>query len=162
MAPRKPSVLRKILQRADYAKVYPYYNRHDYFPNRIVMNGSEVCWRHEPGREYLVANPIKIPGLQQLLKPPESRASKRVVFGSSDGLDHFQVENLPTPSSIPTATQDLFSVLPAEITSIILNFLGPKDIANLRLATPVFRQLPTALFRRLFWEEMPWLFEVKN
>ena len=162
MAPRKPSVPRNILQKADYAKVYPYYNRDEDFDDRVVINGSEVCWRHEPGREYLVANPIKVPGLQQLLEPPESRASKRVVFGSSDRLDDSQVEDLPTQSSIRTATQDIFSVLPAEITSIILDCLGPKDIANLRLATPVYRQLPTALFRRLFWEEMPWLFEAKE
>ena len=43
---------------------------------------------------------------------------------------------------------------------MILEHLGSKDIANLRLATPVFRQLPTILFRRLFLEDMPWLFEM--
>ncbi len=45
---------------------------------------------------------------------------------------------------------------------MILHHLGSKDIANLRLATPVFRQLPTILFRRLLLEDMPWLFEVKD
>ncbi|KAM0802346.1 hypothetical protein BDR22DRAFT_803521, partial [Usnea florida] len=142
----------------------PWYNREDIFGDRIVMNASEseVCWRHEPGRESFVADPIKVPGLQKLLEPPESPASKRVSFGSSDRLDDSQVEDLPTPSSIRTVTQDIFTVLPAEITTIILDCLGSKDIANLRLATPVYRQLPTALFRRLFWEEMPWLFEVNE
>ena len=45
---------------------------------------------------------------------------------------------------------------------MILEHLGSKDIANLRLATPVFRQLPTILFRRLFLEDMPWWFEMKD
>ena len=45
---------------------------------------------------------------------------------------------------------------------MVLDHLGSKDIANLRLATPVFRRLPTVLFRRLFLEDMPWLFEVKD
>ena len=45
---------------------------------------------------------------------------------------------------------------------MILDYLGSKDIAKLRLATPVFRQLPTILFRRLLLEDMPWLFEVKD
>lgn len=45
---------------------------------------------------------------------------------------------------------------------MILEHLGSKDIANLRLATPVFRQLPTILFRRLFLEDMPWLYKMKD
>lgn len=45
---------------------------------------------------------------------------------------------------------------------MVLDHLGSKDIASLRLATPVFRQLPTILFRRLFLEDMPWLFEAKD
>ena len=151
----------KILLSADYDMDQLDYN-YDILCNRFVRNGSELCWRHEPGCEYLVANPIDIPGLQQLLEPPGSSASKRVVFGSSDWPDDSQMEDLRTPPSTPSAAQDIFSVLPAEITSIILDRLGPKDIANLRLATPVFRQLPTVLFQRLFWEEMPCLFEVKE
>ena len=141
---------------------YNYATLFDKLSNEFVENGSYICWRHEPGCEYLVANPMNIPGLQQLLEPPGSSASRRVVFGSSDGPDNSQVEDLRTLSSTPNAAQDVFSVLPGEITINILNCLGPKDIANLRLATPGFRQLPTVLFRRLFWEEMPWLFEVKE
>lgn len=45
---------------------------------------------------------------------------------------------------------------------MILDYLGSKDIAKLRLATPVFRQLPTVLFRTLLLENMPWLSEVKD
>ena len=127
-----------------------------------MTDGSDVFRKHEPGSEYLVANPVNIPGLQEMLEPPGSSASRRVVFGSGDRPDEVQVNDLRTPSSTPNAAQDIFSVLPAEITSIILDWLGPKDIANLRLATPVFRPLPNILFQRFFWEEMPWLFEVKE
>ena len=67
-----------------------------------------------------------------------------------------------TVLSTPNAAKDPFSPLSAEITSMILNHLGSKDIANLRLATPVFRQLPTIMFRRLLLEEMPWFFEAKD
>lgn len=45
---------------------------------------------------------------------------------------------------------------------MVLDHLGSKDIANLRLATPVFRQLPSIIFRRLFLEDMPWLFEAND
>ena len=162
MAPREPSVPENILLRADCAKWFPDYDTYDIFGDKFLMHGSEGCWRHEPGCEYLVANPINVPGLQQMLEPPGSGASKRVVFGSNDGHDDFQVEDLRTPSSTPNAAQDIFSVLPAEITSIILDCLGPKDIINLRLAVPFFRQLPNILFRRLFREDMPWLFEVQD
>ena len=67
-----------------------------------------------------------------------------------------------TSLSTPKSIQDPFSQLSAELTGMILDHLGSKDVANLRLATPVFRQLPTILFRRLLLEDMPWLFEVKN
>ena len=45
---------------------------------------------------------------------------------------------------------------------MILDHLGSKDIANLRLATPAFRQLPTILFWRLLLEDTPWLYEMKD
>lgn len=45
---------------------------------------------------------------------------------------------------------------------MVLDHLGSKDIANLRLATSVFRELPTILFRRLFFEDMPWLWEASD
>ena len=162
MAPREPSLPKKILLIADHDKDQLAYNNSGNLGSKFVRKDGEVYWRHEPGCEYLVANPIDIPGLQRLLEPAGSSASRRVVFGSIDGPDDIQAEDLRTSSHTPDAAQDIFSELPPEITSIILDSLGPKDIANLRLATPVFRQLPTALFQRLFWEEMPWLFEVKG
>ena len=77
-------------------------------------------------------------------------------------LSDSQAQNLDSVSSTPNAAKDPFGLLSAEITTMILNHLGSNDVANLRLATPVFRQLPTILFRRLILEDMPWLFEVKD
>ena len=164
MAPREPCLPTDFLLRADYDNNQLDYNNNNFsaLGNKFAGYGSEVCWKHEPGCEYLAANPINIPGLQPLLEPPGSSASRRVVSGSSDGPHDIQMEDLRTPSFPPDAAQDIFSVLPPEITSIILDCLGLKDIANLRLATPVFRQLPNILLRRLFREEMPWLFEVQE
>lgn len=126
------------------------------FPREpVVRSCQEQWWKHEPGYEYLAANPIDIPGLSQLLKPPASGAGKSTTFGWNEGPGDSQTESNRT-------VQDPFSALSAEITAMILEHLGSKDIANLRLATPVFRQLPTILFRRLFLEDMPWLFEMED
>ena len=92
----------------------------------------------------------------------EHRADKRTVFGGTIVLDDGRKEGPGALRSTPNAAKDQFEPLSAEITSMILNHLGSKDIANLRLATPVFRQLPTILFRRLLLEDMPWQFEVKD
>ena len=117
---------------------------------------------HKIGSEYLVANPIDIPGLSQFLELLVHCASKTDILGGSDRPDESPTENRRTPSSSPNPAKDSFSPLPPEITSMILDYLGSEDIANLRLTTPVFRQLPTILFRRLLFEDMPWLFEAKD
>ena len=119
-------------------------------------------WIHEPGREYLVANPMDVPGLSQILEPSVDSIGKKFTFGDVKGCDDRQTQGHRTSLSTSKSLQDPFSQLSAEITSMILDYLGSKDIAKLRLATPVFRQLPTILFRRLLLEDMPWLFEVKN
>ena len=133
------------------------------FPREpAVRSSSDQWWRHQPGCEYLVANPIDVPGLSEMLEPPVYSADKKNTFGWNEGSDDSPTQDHRTPPSTSRTAQDPFSVLSAEITSMILDRLGSKDIANLRLATPVFRQLPTILFRRLFSEDMPWLFEAQD
>ena len=134
----------------------------DFPRDPAVRRGNEQFWEHEPGCEYLVANPIDIPGLSQLLEPPVHGAGQKTTFSASKGPNDSQTEVHRTPLSTPNEGKDPFYPLSAEITSMILDHLGSKDIANLRLATPVFRQLPTILFRRLLLEDMPWLYEVKD
>ena len=129
---------------------------------RGINTAHDQWWTHEPGSEYLVANPIEVPGLSQLLESLVNSNCKKVIFGNAKGCDDSQTQGHRTSPPISKSIQDPFSQLSAEITSMILAYLGSKDIATLRLATPVFRQLPTILFRRLLLEDMPWLFEVKN
>ena len=118
--------------------------------------------RHWGGCEYLVANPIDIPGLSQILESPVDSIGKKITFGDAKGCDDGQTQDHRTSLSTPKSIRDPFSQLSPELTSMILDHLGSKDVANLRLATPVFRQLPTILFRRLLLEDMPWLLEVKK
>lgn len=134
----------------------------DFPRDPAVRRGQEQWWHHERGSEYLVANPVDIPGLRQLLEPPVHGAEQKTTFGASQSPNDSQTEIHRTPLSTPNAVKDPFSPLSAELTSMILDHLGSKDIANLRLATPVFRQLPSILFRRLLLEDMPWLYEVKE
>lgn len=54
---------------------------------------------------------------------------------------------------------DSFMILSLELRLQILSSLTSKDIANLRLATPCFRQLPISFFHTLINKEMPWLWE---
>ena len=109
-----------------------------------------------------MANPIHIPGLPQLLRSHENRAHNRTTFGDTKVPEESAKIREKAVLSPPNAAKDPFPPLSPEITSMIINLLGSKDIANLRLATPVFRQLPTIMFRRLLLEEMPWFFEVRD
>ena len=45
---------------------------------------------------------------------------------------------------------------------MIVDYLPSKDIASLRLASATFRALPYTLFRRLLFEDMPWLWEARE
>lgn len=139
------------------------------FPRPIeVRNGGDQWWHHEPGNEFLVANPIEIPGLQVLLGSDFRKTSmvdgKETPFDLSLGVFTWTYKGDDDPyekyhhTPPPTKQKpDLFSKLPAELLSTIIEPLSSKDIANLRLATPAFRQLPISLFRGLLLREMPWL-----
>lgn len=110
---------------------------------------SEQRWRHEPGSEYLVANPVNIPGLQALLKRLWGGPGPEEVFRR-------EAKNLENPSADP------FTTLPTETISMVVEYLSSEDIANLRLATRAARELPTILFRRLLLEDMPWMWEAED
>jgi hypothetical protein len=45
---------------------------------------------------------------------------------------------------------------------MILDDLSSKDIANLRLVTPAYRQLTVSTFRRLLLQDFPWMWEVED
>ncbi|MCJ1433844.1 hypothetical protein MMC27_003209 [Xylographa pallens] len=142
------------------------------FAVRTVYNqGTPVYgpfWQHEPGSEYLVANPIEIPGFSALLKNPTGsvgyRGSNKFVFyRHSQKLKDPKATNHDAPLRPKSLhSTDPFMKLSAELSDMVLACLSSKDIANLRLASSVFRQLPTILFRRLLLEEMPWFWEARG
>jgi hypothetical protein len=141
-----------------------------------VRSGSEQWWWHDIGNEHLSANPVTIPALPELLnsyyrefsawredddhnKPYDS--SEPVFSWRYKASEDSYYETLhPVPP--PSKSSDLFMKLLNELRSMILEGLSSKDIANLRLVTPAYRQLNVGLFRRLLLEDMPWFWEVKD
>ena len=113
-----------------------------------VREGQDSNWGHQPGHEYLAANPVEVPALPTLLKAAETSHASKVVF--------------PAPRHGAASDKDPFGILSAEITTMIINHLIPKDRANLRLCTRAVRQLPNILFRKLLLDEMPWMWELKD
>lgn len=109
---------------------------------------GEPKW-HSPiaGTEYLAANPVNIPGLETLIENCEDAASD-VVFSQ-------------LPESSPSA-RDPFQLLSPELRIMLLDLLESKDVANLRLCSKVFSQLPRSYFRRLIRREMPWVWEIDD
>ena len=103
-------------------------------------------WTYLPGCEHLATDPIE--GLPALPKEATARHKSKDAFPVLGGKE--------------TSPEDLFSEFPVEITSLIMDYLSSKDIANLRLCTRRVRQLPNILFRRLALQEMPWMWEMKD
>ena len=127
---------------------------------RGVILARQQAWHHEPGFEYLAANPVNLPGLPAMLKSSQSRFG-----GSSQMMSGPEVEDSQTDETSKgarTGSADPFRSLPTEITSMVLEYLSSTDIASLRLATRVFRQISHLQFRRLLLEDMPWMWEVEE
>jgi len=140
------------------------------FPRAFeVKNGNEQTWHHEPGNEYVAANPIDIPGFLILLKKSEKEfvyeGKKKLPYDTNSGVftftykigrDTFKSMHKTPP---PGTASDVFSRLPNELRYMIISQLPARDIANLRLVTPAYRQLSISVFRHLIFHEMPWLWE---
>ncbi|KAH7384778.1 hypothetical protein BKA64DRAFT_681415 [Cadophora sp. MPI-SDFR-AT-0126] len=140
------------------------------FPRAFeVSNGDEQWWYHEPGNEFLAANPVEIPGFSMLLKKSEREfiyeGGKKLPYNASRGVFTFAYKTdrdtfkglHKTPP--PRNSSDIFSRLPNELRYMVIAQLSAKDIANLRLVTPAYRQLPFSVFSGLISHEMPWLWE---
>lgn len=123
-----------------------------------VKHGQEQYWLHEPGCEYLAANPIDIPGLPGLINS---------VAGGT-----FNINASPFPIRGPIAvgaqtnvvkvSSDPFLRLPEELKLMVMEYLPSKDLANLRLASRICSEFPRIMFRRLIPEDMPWFWEVSE
>lgn len=106
-----------------------------------------VCrYYHDPGTEYLVADPVHVPRLADVFNECPQRESD-LVFSSE-----------PPQST----TTDPFAALPPELRFGLLPLLPIVDVASLRLASAAFRQLPQSYFHGLVLRNMPWIWEAQT
>lgn len=114
------------------------------FPrHEAVKRSREQEWLHQPGSEWLAANPVVVPGFSWILRPAVS-ASNGCATDAPPGR---------------TVSEDPLSKLLREIADIIIEMLSPVDVAALRLAGCA-RFLAIENWYRSLGEEMPWLWEV--
>ncbi|KAG4434104.1 hypothetical protein IFR05_010413 [Cadophora sp. M221] len=144
------------------------------FPRAFeVKNGNEQWWNHEPGNEFLVANPVDVPGFSMLMKKSERESSfgssdRRRPYNTTDSVFHFSYKNkhehwkMRHKTPPPSSSSDVFSRLPNELRYMIIRRLSAKDIANLKLVTSAYRQLSVSVFRTLLLHEMPWFWEARD
>ncbi|KAF7540049.1 hypothetical protein G7054_g1643 [Neopestalotiopsis clavispora] len=119
---------------------------YDKFPRDEAV-GRALSYRNRPGDEWVVANPCFISKLAPIVA-----ASDR-SDDSNFGL------NTTVFGEARKAPGDTFARLPRELLLMMLDPLDSKDIANLRLASRSFYQLPQSVFRTLILRECPWLWE---
>ncbi|CAI6338064.1 unnamed protein product [Periconia digitata] len=119
--------------------------------DKNVKKCSDQWWNHRDGCEYLAANPLFIPDLAPILRG--------VVQDDENFSPQNGSFNVP-PNYHDGDGDDVFNTLPLEIRLQTLSYLSSSDIANLRLVSHTFRQLPIFLWRDLLKAEIPWLWEV--
>lgn len=137
------------------------------FPReKAVRSATEQWWLHEPGCEYLAANPVDIPGLPGLIQgqmharinvnepaiPTSHTLYQRARNASAEDAE-------PEPKHPPL---DPFAQLPEELRLMIIDYLPSRDIANLRLASRICLEIPRVIFRRLMLQDLPWFWEAEG
>jgi hypothetical protein len=132
-----------------------YESVHEFPRDPAVNRGRDQWWQHHPGDEWLAANPVFIPALLPIL---QAAKTEEIIDPNQSILETRR--HVPRRSSPTHPSCDPFRNTPQELKDKILSYLGSKDIANLRLASREFVQLPVSLWYRLLREEMPWLWEM--
>jgi hypothetical protein len=131
------------------------YNIVNKFPHHEdIRRCSDLWWLHLRGTEYLAANPVFVPRLAPILR---SAIQTDAIFNVHSGAFSEEAATGPLTRSV---SEIGFDILPDDLRLEILSYLGSKDIANLRLASGTFYQLPISIWRRLLRDEVPWLWEV--
>ena len=128
-----------------------YMNRFTDFPTSPeVKMVNDQFYKCVPGTEYLVAHPLRVPGLDELVESCTLNDGERsnVVFAATRSSD--------------TAEDDLFASLSPELRLDIMLRLPREDVATLRLASLSFQQLPQKYFNHLVRSEMPWVWEIES
>lgn len=109
-----------------------------------VSSAQEQFWRHDPGSEYLTANPLYVPCLPSLL----AAAGENSIHRS---LDVSRTREQGGRANLES--------LPLDIRLLIVGLLDSADITSLRIASTAFTNLPNSLWYQLVRDEMPWLWE---
>lgn len=113
-----------------------------------VRSCAQQWWDHQKGTEWLAANPLFVPRLENIFE--------RAIEHSPDFSPQQRAFRILGPG---TAAHDPFRQLPVELQYELLDHLQSKDIISLRLASRVFSDLPVSYFQKLITREMPWLWE---
>ncbi|KAI2714267.1 hypothetical protein CBS147354_7436 [Penicillium roqueforti] len=135
------------------------YDSRDSFPRcKEVRSSQKQWWFHQPGTEYLIANPLDVPGLPEILLAAVENQESDASYDPS-----YEIESSQSPTKRPVPSHnsqaDFLSVLPAEIRLMIIDYLDSSDIASLTVASKAFTELPNTVWYRLVRREMPWLWE---
>jgi hypothetical protein len=95
-------------------------------------------WLHTPGDEWIVANPVEIPGISRVLE---------------SCIKYLCIEGY-------TQQTTGFLALPAEIIQHTLSFLDITDVDSTAKTCRVIFKLAQPIFREIVLRDMPWLWEV--
>ncbi|KAJ5371566.1 Major facilitator superfamily domain general substrate transporter [Penicillium concentricum] len=129
------------------------------FPRaKEVTSSRHQWWEHVPGSEYLVANPLYVPGLPEILLAAVKNEGSPSSHGSCYEIKSSQlVTNRPSASH--HSQVDFLSSLPSEVQLMIIGHLESSDVISLGLTSRAFTQLPDSVWYGLVRKEMPWLWE---
>jgi hypothetical protein len=133
---------------------FSYEDFHSFPWSGDVFEGQDQWWQHVPGKEYLAANPLYVPGLETFLL----NAGRKEEDLSSGEMEESEFSN-KSHTSLQIGHDDVFASLPPEIRLLLVSLLDASDLTNLRIASRTFTKLPNSVWRRLVQEEMPWLWE---
>jgi hypothetical protein len=131
---------------------------HEFPRDADVFRAQEQFWEHRPGSEYLAANPLYVPGLSAFLM----NAANGRMADDLNAVKPSQYINDTTPILSQASGVDFLSSLLLDIRLLLVDYLGPAEITNLRMASRAFTELPNGVWYRLLREEMPWLWEAWN
>ncbi|KAI9882687.1 MAG: hypothetical protein M1823_005563 [Watsoniomyces obsoletus] len=143
---------------------------HDEFPRDLeVKSAYSSGWTHYPGTEWLVANPIQIPGLSAMLAscPPnvEMVNSSSSGYGTAGGgsEETKSADDLtPSAAAAPSTTSGPFPHIPVELVHMIVRCCPPEDIIHLGRVSRAFREMISMLIRGLVLQDLPWLWEAHD
>lgn len=114
---------------------------HSFPRSEAVKKGERQWWQHNPGDEYLAADPLWPSGLREAI--------------TSAKFERPRVENNESASS-------RWGSLPLEVTVLVLSHLDTVAIAKISLAIPETRSIARRVMQRRLQVEYPHLWELSS